>query len=304
VTDGASGVRAGGTDRGTAPPTLSVVIPTRQPWSHFGDRFASLIDEMRDVGGEVVVLAGPGPEVDDGTLRVMTTSEQNLLSLRARAACAARGAIVAMAEDHAVPVPGWSHAVLRAHHERPAAAGIVGCLLNATDGTVAGRANFLAFAAPYTPPMPAVPSWRPPPLSTLSFKRDVLGGLDDRPGGLENELVPRLFRDGRLVADDRVHVMHHQDCSSLWSVQNSYWATRAAYGYAEDRHDPRRRREIISWVVTHMPQMVWREAHGAHRPVRGQYGELAIVATYAAAGAIGAVVGTLAGPGAAPCRTE
>jgi hypothetical protein len=304
MTDGADGVRGGGTDRPRASPTLSLVIPTRQPWSHFGDRFASLLEEMRDVGGEVVVLAGPGVEVDDGTLRVMTTSEQNLLSLRARAACAARGPIVALAEDHAVPVPGWSHAVLRAHDEHPAAAGIVGCLLNTADDTVAGRANFLAFAAPYAPPMPAVPSWRPPPLSAVSFKRDALAGLDDRPGGLENVLVPRLFRDGRLVADDRVRVMHHQVCSSVWSVRNSYWSTRAAYGYAEDRHDPQRRREIISWVVTNMPQMVWREAHAAHRPVRGGYGELAIAASYAAAGAIGAVVGTLAGPGTAPYRTE
>lgn len=304
MTDGTDGVRAGSTDRDSAPPTLSVVIPTRQPWSHFSDRFAPLIEEMRDVGGELVVLAGPGAAIDDGTLRVMTTSDQNLLSLRARAVCAARGPIVAVAEDHAVPVPGWSHAVLRAHHEHPTAAGIVGCLLNAAGDTVAGRANFLAFAGPYSPPMPAVPSWRPPPLSTLSFKRDVLGGLDDRPGGLEHELVPRLFRDGRLAADDRVRIMHHQPCSGVWAVRNSYWATRAAYGYAEDRHDAHRRREIISWVVTQMPQMVWREAHAAQRPVRGQYGELAIVASYAAAGAVGAVVGTLAGPGAAPCRTE
>src|SRR5262249_45304077 len=148
----------------------------------------------------------------------------------------ARGAIVAIGEDHAVPRPGWCEAVIRAHAERPEAPAIVGCLVNATDATVAGHANFLAFAAPWQPPMPTLPPKRPPPSSTLSLKRSALEGIEDEaPGWFEAGLLPALFEEGRLVADDRIVVDHHQDHGGLWSVVNAFHSARSSYGFERSK---------------------------------------------------------------------
>jgi len=299
------GQDAGASDRGqTRTPTLSVVLATREPWLAVARNLEPLAEEIRAVDGELIVVGVHGEHVDAAPpVRVISTPERDLMELHSLGVRAARGAIVAMAEDHAAPEPGWCQAVLRGHRDHPEAAAVVGCLINATDDTVAGRANFLTFAAPFTPPMPTLRASRPPPLGVLSFKRSALAPVNDRPGRLEADLVPRLFADGCLAVDDRVRILHYQDHGALWAVRNAYWVARAGYGYAEDRRDPRRRREVLRWIPTHMPQRIWHEARAAYRPVRGEHGELAIVACCAVAATVGAMVGTFAGPGEAAGRS-
>jgi hypothetical protein len=228
--------------------------------------------------------------------------DANLLRLRSLAVRSARGAVIAIGEDHSVPTPGWCAAILRAHAEHPAAAAVAGCLVNATDRTVAGRANFLAFAAQYAPPMPSLPDNQPPPASTLSFKRDALAALDDAPGSLESEVIPRLFREGRITPDDRVVVEHHQDFGILWSVGNSFASARSSYGYARPRLEPAQRWEVVRWVLTRMPAVLWRDTRDARGKVQRLGRDLPAIAVIQAAAVAGGAVGTLAGPGRAPER--
>ena len=226
-----------------------------------------------------------------------------MLRLRLRAVCEARGSIVAIGEDHSVPAPGWWSAVLRAHKEHPSVPAIVGCLVNDANKSVSGRANFLAFAGPYVPPMPVIPEWRPPPLATLSVKREVLEALDERPGTLDG-LANRLFEEGRMAVDDRIVIRHAQDLGVAGSIRNAFVVTRAAYGSAIDRRAPGRRYQVVRWVVTHLPPMVWCAARATQPPTRSRRAELAIVAAMASANAAGAVVGSLAGCGRAPERYD
>jgi hypothetical protein len=288
-----------------ARPSLSLVVPTRHDWTTVAPLFATVLPELRAVGGELVIVGfdGASPPAPPSGVRTIPLREADMLRLRLRAVREARGSIVAIGEDHSVPTSGWSSAVLRAHEEHPNAPAIIGCLVNSANKSVSGRANFLAFAGPYVPPMHVVPEWRPPPLAVLSLKREVLDGLDDRPGSLDG-LANRLFAEGRMTADDRIVVRHDQDLGVAGSIRNAFVVTRAAYGYAIDRREPGRRFEIVRWVVTHTPSMVWRAARASQQPTRSRRAELAIVAAMAGANAAGAVLGSLAGPGRAPERYE
>jgi len=277
-------------------PKLSVVIATRGGFPAVQRTLEVLLPEISAVRGEVIVASGDGepPPLIPGVTWIVRRDD-NVLRLRRLAIAAARGSVIAMGEDHAEPMPGWCAAVVRAHAEAPQAAAVAGCLVNATSSTVAGRANFLGFAAPFAPPMPVLPS-RPPPISALSFKRDALARTTDGPGGIESELVPRLFAENAIVVDDRIIVRHYQDNGLLWSIKNAYFNTRANYGYAEHGRGRQRTREVTSWIVAVMVRRQWREALSARHLVENPFDWVA-VAVICASTCLGAVVGTLFGPG-------
>jgi hypothetical protein len=289
-----------GDPRPAARPSLSLVVPTRHRWSSVAPLVTEVLPELREAQGELLVvgLGGGSPSSTPAGVRVISVPDPDLVRLRLRAVQEARGSIVAIGEDHSVPAPGWCSAVLRAHAEHPDAVAIIGCLVNGATDSVAGRANFLAFAGPYAPPMPDLPGWRPPPLSTVSLKRGVLEALGDHPSTLDS-LVSSLFTQGRMVADDRIVQRHVQDLGVAGSIRNAFEVTRASYGYAPDRHQPGRRYEVVRWVVRHLPRMVWRAARETQPPTRSRWAELAIVAAIAGANTTGAVVGALSGHGRA-----
>ena len=266
----------------TGRPPLSVVVPTRD-----GD-LAQVIDalssEVDAVGGELVVVDGR----DEGDMRMP--------SLRTIGVRRARGDVIAIGEDHAVPAPGWAKAVLDAHDRHASADAVVGCLVNATDHTVSGRANFLAFAAAWAPPMPVLPSLRPPPASTLSIKRRAVAELGDGPGDFDAVLLPRLFTEGRMVADDTVSVLHHQDHGLRWSVANAYASARSGYGYGMH---PTATSDALraGWsVARQLSSEVWR----ARRGLGASVVDFAATHLVVAGATVGAALGARFGPGRAP----
>lgn len=283
-------------------PSISVVIPSREGRTAITAVMDALVPQVEAVHGEIVVVdSRGGPSSDEPPIRWISVADPNLLRLRARAVRAGKGEIIAIGEDHAFPRPGWCEAILRAHAEHPEAAAIVGCLINATTATVAARANFLAFAAPYAPPMVALPADWPPPVSTLSLKRDALVDLGEATGSLETDFIPRLYAEGRMVADPRIRVDHYQDHGLWWSVRNLYSVSRAAYGYIQDRDSPQRRRETARWL-RHAPALHWPDARAAAgRGLRARV-DLGATGLICVAGALGGIVGTYAGPGRAPDR--
>jgi hypothetical protein len=273
-------------------PALSVVIPTRD-----GDigRVADAVGaEVESVGGEVVVVDGR----EEGDLRMPY--------LRGIGVRRARGEIVAIGEDHAVPSPGWAKAVLDAHHRHDQADAVVGCLVNATDRKMSGRANFLAFAAAWAPPMPELPSGRPPPASTLSVKPRALFELGDGPGDFDSVLLPRLFTEGRMVADDTVVVFHHQDHGLRWAVTNAFASARSGYGYGYADRQPVAVADALRAGVL-VARQLSSEVRDAQRRLGGGGGrvrpaDLAVTHLVVAGAAAGAAVGARLGPGRAPER--
>jgi hypothetical protein len=283
-----------------ARPPLSVVIPAREGIEEVAPVLEVLLPVAEAAGAELLVVGdvgGASPPPGD-RVRLVNLPVADMLVLRRQGLAEASGEVVAIGEDHAVPRPDWCRAVIRAHAEHPSTAAVVGCLVNATDATVAGRANFLAFAAPWQPPMPTLPGGRPPPSSALSLKRAVLEGIGSRPPGwFEADLIPSLFAAGRMVADERIVVDHHQDHGSFWSIRNAYHSARSSYGYERSKLEPARRREVARWAIDGIPRRLWREAREATNGTRMPPLESALIATLAIAAGIGGAAGTLLGSG-------
>jgi hypothetical protein len=292
----------GATSRNVATP-LTVIIATRDRSTSLHTVLAALTPQLRASGADAVVVSGAEeaapPELDEAVTWIATEGS-NLLELRQIAVEHARGVVLAFGEDHAVPDSGWVEAILRAHREHPYAAMVVGCLVNATDGTVAGRANFLAFAAPFTPPMRDLPP-RPPPLSAISLKQRELEFPFVNAGDIESKLLPRLIEEGGAVCDDRIVALHHQDHGVRWSVINAFVNARANYGYAHESVGRARRKEVLRWIcstlLTRLVGEVWAGRSAMRSPL-----DLVLGVVLAATTTLGAVVGMVVGPGRAAER--
>jgi hypothetical protein len=282
---------------------LTFIVATRGDVRPLEPVLAALIPQLRTSGADAVVVCGSreaAPAEWDDVVTWIVTESRNLLELRQIAVEHARGVVVAFGEDHAVPGPGWVDAILRAHREHPYAAMVVGCLVNATDGTVAGRANFLAFAAPFTPPMHTLPG-RPPPFSTVSIKQRELEFPFVNPGDIESELVPKLIEEGGAVCDDRIVVHHYQDHGVWWSMVNAFVNTRANYGYAHQGVSRTRRNEVLRWICSRLLTRQIGEVWAGRSMMRSPL-DFALGVILSAATTFGAAVGTVTGPGRAAER--
>jgi len=260
----------------------------------------ALLPAAGAVGAEVLVVGelGPDPTPPADLVRLIELPVADIFVLRQRALAEARGEVVAIGEDHAVPRADWCEAVIRAHAEHPEAPVVVGCLVNATDKTLAGRANFHAFASSWQPPMPVLPSRRPPPSSALSVKRAAIAGIESEPlGWFEADLIPALFAAGKLVADERVVVDHYQDHGSLWSVRNAYDSARSSYGYGRAKLDRADRGRVARWTIGGIPRALRAEAREALQGTPMPAPERVLIALIATAAGLGGTLGTLRGPG-------
>ena len=276
-----------------------MVIGTHEDRSKVERVLERLVGQMREIGGEVIIVASYSHELPEmPEVRWLSVpGEKDLVRLRSVGIRAAKGAVVAIGEEHAVPRPDWCRAVLRGHAEHPDADAIAGCLVNATPERVAAHASFLTFATPFTPPMPALPLDRPPPLSVLSLKRRALASLGDLPDTLDARLLPQIFSEGRIAADDRIIADHFQDFTFAQAVRNQFWVNRSSYGHSLAGAGGAERRKVARWILRHLAQQFWREARAAVPAGRRRRRELLCVAVFAGAASVGGVCGALFGPG-------
>ena len=276
---------------------MTILIPARDGIDEVAEVLDAVGEQARGTGSEVLVVGGPPGPVPDG-VRHLPFEDPNIFRLRLIGVHAALGEVIAIGEDHAIPGPGWCAAVISAHVDHPEAPAIVGCLNNVTDATVAGRANFVTFASPWAPPEPAVLD-RPPPTSTLSFKRSAIAAVSNL-GQLEAELVPELWGTRRLIGDGRIVVDHAQDGGVRWSVINAFHSARSSHGYARRSLLHRERLARARLVLTAIPRGLWREARAGRASMPGPRRDLALVGAIALAAGLGAASGLLSGPGRSP----
>jgi hypothetical protein len=281
-------------------PPLSVVIAVRGGMHEIPAAVLDALLPQADRTGSEVLIVGPVDGPAPAPVRLVRVDDPNIFALRLAGIRAARGELIAIGEDHALPRPDWCEAVIRAHGERPHVTAIIGCLVNTTDRTLSGRANFLGFAAPVGPPLDSMPL-RPPPLSALSLKRAAIDGLGQALGEFESVLVPRLFAEGAMATDPRVIVDHEQDHGTVWSITNAFHGARAAYGYLRESQTRRERFRQARWSLANWPPRIIREARAAALAEAGAgRAELAVVALIGAAMGVGGAVGALTGPGRSP----
>ncbi|HVT59833.1 MAG TPA: glycosyltransferase [Thermoanaerobaculia bacterium] len=148
-------------------PELSAVVVVGPLRERAGECLRSLLDQGLGERLEVVVvdLAGGGalpvPGGEDPAVRVLESPPSTTFpQARARGLRAARGAVVAFVEEHAVAFPGWAEALLAAH--RGPYAGVGPAVVNGNPGVGSSDIEGLLACSRSArlPSMPALAAWR------------------------------------------------------------------------------------------------------------------------------------------------
>lgn len=206
-------------------PSLSVVLAVTEPWPAVEPCLVALVPEARALGAEVVVASndGRGVVVDarwGETVRVMVLPGASPYRCRAEAIAAARGAIVAVTEDHCVPSAGYCREVLAAHARAPEAAVIGGSVDNGAREAVLDEASFFISNTAFVRPVAAAVAERCVfGQANVSFKRASLAAhrVSDRDTLTELQLALRAA-GARFAVDERVHVVHDQRLGTVGTV--------------------------------------------------------------------------------------
>jgi hypothetical protein len=207
---------ADGADSAAVP--ISVIVATIERWPEVRPCLDRLAPQVQAVGAELILADGtadgdgrpPSDVCSRGSVRTISVPGASIFALRARAARAATGVHIAFTEDHCVPGEQWVARILDAHRSNPDALMVAGAVTNGSSDGLVDWANFLMTFAEFTPPLPARPLRRVPPMGNCSFRRSVLLGGDLPEGWLELVLAPTLVHEHRLHTDETIVVSHVQ----------------------------------------------------------------------------------------------
>lgn len=277
--------------------SLSVVVGAIHDSDTVRDLARTLEPQLAAVAGELIVADGS----DEGIVGVdcaLHLPGADVFTLRAEALRIARGDIVAVTEDHALPIGDWCEAILKAHAERPEAA-LVGWVENHSTASIMDWSHFLLTWAHFLPPLPPRDRSRMPPAANVAFKRGVLIGIDIVPGRFELEVLPHLYDIGELVFDNSFGIGHVQERGAE-SLLHHFHNGRGSVSMPR-RRIPRRER---LWRVLRSPLQPWRLTYHSFREARARpdHRRIALCALpfmllVAHAHAVGEAIGLVAGPG-------
>jgi hypothetical protein len=167
-------------------PAMSVVVPTPDRFQTVSETIRHL-HEQRLCGSLEIIIAAPSAsalDLDKSALlgfhsyRIVEVGHMNSTA-RARAAGvkASSAPIVAFAEDHAYPAPGWAEAIINRHCEDWA--GVAPVIGNANPRSITSWANLLIEYAQWLDPAPGGAREHLPGHNG-SYKRAVLLEYGDR----------------------------------------------------------------------------------------------------------------------------
>lgn len=229
---------------------LSIVVGTIQGWPEIERNLRSFEVAAERVGGEVIVVDGSGqPPSSTDALAPETqwidAPGTSVFQGRYAGYRRARGAIVAITEDHCVAPPDWGERMLASHEQHPEAAAIGGSVENAADRSVMDWASFLIVQIAVMAPIPSGVANRLSGAVNVAYKRSALVDIGDHDGmGAMDVLHQRalLERGELLVADDRIRVAHDQSLGFRGTTAAHYHAGRTMSGFR------RQRMGLVDWV--------------------------------------------------------
>jgi hypothetical protein len=283
-------------------PPLSVVFATRCRWSEIAAFLDVIEDQVRAVGGELLVVDGRSaalPNETEDAASWIHAPGSDVFELRALGAARARGEVVAYTEDHCEVAPDWCERILTAHRDHPDASVVAGAVLNGSEGRMIDRANFVLAHASNLPPLRDVPREWASSGANVSFKREVLPADTPGRGWLDFVVPAEAIAGGRFVVDDRIRVRHVQSYGVVGTVANWYHSGRCLAVLTAGL-TPSVRRASLALTGLALPYSLLRRAFRVARSKpsgRQAYRLIAPMVVLAFGAATGFVMGVLAGPG-------
>lgn len=220
---------------------LSVIVATRQGWPAIAPCVDALVEQVRAVGGELIVVDSSGrasPELATHVRWLSKPTSMSVFQLRQSAYGETRGNIVALTEDHCRVPSGWCEWIIRQHAERPDAIAIGGAVENGTRDHLVDWAAFLLTQVPFLAPLENGPTERITGPANLSYKRAALERMPDNGsfGSIELFDSATLRRnDDVLLLDDSHPVLHDQSMGFGPTTAVEFHNGRTVGGYQRMR---------------------------------------------------------------------
>lgn len=201
-------------------PALSVILPCEEGFAFIRRTVRALHAQTVRDRIELVIVAptdGPGiePREVGGFHSVRTVVAPGKLGNRARAAGirAAIAPVVALAEDHCFPEPGWAAALIAAHEQGWTAVGPA--MYNANPATSLSWVNLLLAFGPWVGPAAAGPMTLLPWHNSAYKRAPLLEYGDDLGDMMEVESVLQwdLVRKGHRFYQETAAKTHHLNIS-------------------------------------------------------------------------------------------
>lgn len=199
----------------TRPCELSIVVATSQGWQHSRPFLAHIFEHACGTRAEVVVADGSGLPPPDchempGDVTWLALPGLAVFDLRLHAMRRARGAVVAVTEDHCRLAADWSTRMLEAHRRHPRAAAVKGRIINGSRDTAHDEAAFLMNQVPHMTPFHPGDAAHPG-VACVSYKAAALRGLLAPADAVAPELLPAGgFPPDVVVMEPSVVAEHSQ----------------------------------------------------------------------------------------------
>lgn len=314
VTEQHGGSSHAGRREGVAP-ELSVVIASVNGYPVVGECLRSLEQQTARARAEIVLVDRMG----DGTAErveaefpdvvvLRASADRTIPQLRSQGLRVARGAIVAVTEDHVYAPPGWMEAMLDAHARYPDVGGIGGPVSNRCTEKAVDWASFLCEYNEFLPPMVAAGN-APIPGMNSSYKRGAIDACGDLfyLGLWETFLHPGLVKAGQeLRLDPSVALEHNKSFGWGEFLSQRYYLARS---YAGMRVANRGRGRRLAYTLASPALYPLLLARIARRSLRKGYGPQLLRAgpgllVFLLAWTVGEGVGYAFGEGDASMRVE
>ncbi len=297
-----------------AEPQLSVVVPSVNGWSDLGGCLEALTAQRSDCRLEVLVADRCGEPLRELVRReypwarlLEAAADTTIPALRAQAFAAARGASVAVIEDHVLVPPGWARALLEAQERGEEVVG--GAVENAATERLVDWAAFLCEYSHLLPPLPDGPSdWLTG--NNTVYRRALLeqSRAVIAEGRWENYLHDHLRRSGvTLYCRPGIRVGHKKHYT-VWEYLSQRYLYSRSYAGARTRGAPLLKRMAWGAAAFALPPVlfyrtvrrVWEK--GIHREelIRS----LPLLAIFVGGWAAGEVVGAWFGAGDALAKVR
>lgn len=296
-------------------PELSVVIASTVGRPYLDACLAALRHQSGDVAPEVIVVDRVGPSVTafvaalHPEVRLITAgTAHSVPELRALGIRAARGALVAITEDHCIPPPDWCEAIRRAHAAHPGPA-IGGAVDNGATQRLVDWAVFFCEYGNFLSPLPGGVA-RDLPGPNVSYKRDALltlpaaGGDEFWETAVHGEFAARGCP---LWSDPALRMLHKKHFTLPGFLAERFHYSRAFAGRRSAGRGIARRLAHLLLAPLLPPLLLWRLGHRVLRRerYRGLFlRTLPYLALFTLVWAGGEWVGHAFGPGESALRLE